>query len=268
MTEVDWLKSESPTAMLDHLLYRESHTRDEDGEMSRVTRERREVSDRQLRLFLVACCRAVWSRLTDDRLRHAVEVAERFADRQASIGEMRNARYVASDAARGKGAYWTAVWLPFYATMPEVPTENGQHWMRFTDHDQGQVAEVLRCVFGNPFRPVTLCGCDPDVGINICEWCELLTPTVRAIAAAIYEERRFEDAPVLADALEEAGVDQNEELMLHLRGYERCPDCLDEAGEARSYCRTCEGSGRMGRVRRKTACVRGCWVFDAILGKS
>lgn len=32
-----------------------------------------------------------------------------------------------------------------------------------------------------------------------------LTPTVRAIARSIYEERRLDELPVLADALEEAG---------------------------------------------------------------
>ena len=82
-------------------------------------------------------------------------------------------------------------------------------------------AESLRCIFGNPFRPITLNSF-------------LLTPAVMALAQSIYEERRFEDMPVLADALEEAGC--------------QCPAML-------AHCRQ---SGEH---------VRGCWVVDLLLGK-
>jgi hypothetical protein len=51
---------------------------------------------------------------------------------------------------------------------------------------------ILRCIFGNPFRPVSL---DPS-------W---RTPDVRTLAGGIYEERVFNRLPYLADALEEAG---------------------------------------------------------------
>ncbi len=74
----------------------------------------------------------------------------------------------------------------------------------------------------NPFRSVTL---DPS-------W---LTPNVLALARVLYEDRRFEDLPVLADALEEAGC-TNQELLRHLR----------EQGQAH---------------------VRGCWCIDQVRGK-
>src|SRR5262249_52278812 len=51
---------------------------------------------------------------------------------------------------------------------------------------------LLRCLFGNPFATVAL---HPL-------W---RTQAVVDVARSIYEARRFEDAPVLADALEEAG---------------------------------------------------------------
>jgi hypothetical protein len=39
-----------------------------------------QISDRQRLLFCVGCCRRVWHLLTDDRLRHLVELAEDCAD--------------------------------------------------------------------------------------------------------------------------------------------------------------------------------------------
>jgi hypothetical protein len=54
------------------------------------------------------------------------------------------------------------------------------------------------------------------------------------LAQAIYDERAFDRLPILADALLDAGCD-NEELLAHLRS---------------------EGPH-----------VRGCWAVDLILGK-
>jgi hypothetical protein len=76
-------------------------------------------------------------------------------------------------------------------------------------------------IFGNPFRPVTL---NPS-------W---LTPTVKALAEQIYNDRAFDRMPILADALEEAG----------------CTIC-----EVLEHCRN---GGEH---------VRGCWCIDKILGK-
>ena len=64
-------------------------------------------------------------------------------------------------------------------------------------------ANLLRDVFGNPFRPVTV---QPD-------W---LTPTVVHVAQTIYAERTFDQLPVLADALEDADF-VHAELLGHLR---------------------------------------------------
>jgi hypothetical protein len=54
------------------------------------------------------------------------------------------------------------------------------------------------------------------------------------MAQAIYNDRRFSDLPILADALEEAGCTD--------------PDILTH----------CRGPGPH---------VRGCWVIDLLLGK-
>lgn len=81
---------------------------------------------------------------------------------------------------------------------------------------------LLRDIFGPLlFRLVTL---DPT-------W---LTPTVKLLAALIYEEHQYDKMPVLGDALEEAGCD-NEDVLKHCRG---------------------------GGIH-----VQGCWVVDLLLGK-
>ncbi len=70
---------------------------------------------------------------------------------------------------------------------------------------------LLRDIFGNPFRPVTL---DP-------RW---LTTAVVDIAQVIYSERDFNRMPILADALMDAGCVSDEiirhcqEPGLHVRG--------------------------------------------------
>ena len=55
---------------------------------------------RELRLFGCWCARQVWHLLTDERSRTAVEVAERFANGQATKEERAAARAAAGDAAR------------------------------------------------------------------------------------------------------------------------------------------------------------------------
>ncbi|MCI0459739.1 MAG: hypothetical protein L0Z62_22540 [Gemmataceae bacterium] len=86
---------------------------------------------------------------------------------------------------------------------------------------QKAIANLLRDIFGNPFRPVTV---DPARE----------TSAVVALARSIYEERRFEDLPILADALEEAG---------------------------------CTDADLLGHCRGPGPHTRGCWVVDLLLGK-
>jgi len=82
-------------------------------------------------------------------------------------------------------------------------------------------AKLLRCIFGNPFRPVTF---SP-------EW---RTSTAIMMAQGMYESRDFGAMPILADALQDAGCD-NDDVLTH-----------------------CRGTGPH---------VRGCWVVDLVLGK-
>ncbi|MCE9565687.1 MAG: hypothetical protein K8U57_26995 [Planctomycetes bacterium] len=81
-------------------------------------------------------------------------------------------------------------------------------------------ADLLRDIFGNPFRPVAL---DPSWGSD----------TVLSLARHIYESRDFSAMPILADALQDVGCD-NDDILCH---------CRDE----------------------KQVHVRGCWVVDLVL---
>ena len=60
------------------------------------------LDDRTLRLFACWCARQVWHLLTDERSRHAVETAERYANGDATDEELTNAQAAAQAAA------WTA----------------------------------------------------------------------------------------------------------------------------------------------------------------
>ncbi|MCE9560795.1 MAG: hypothetical protein K8U57_01945 [Planctomycetes bacterium] len=87
MTEAEWRVSEA-----------EWRACAEPWKMLRFLRGK--ASDRKLRLFACACCRAVWYLLLDERPRHAVEVAERFADGLATESELAAAHLAGNAAAR------------------------------------------------------------------------------------------------------------------------------------------------------------------------
>jgi hypothetical protein len=128
---------------------------------------------------------------------------------------------------------------------------------------------LLNDLFGNPFRPAMI---EPS-------WLAWSEGAVPHLARAIYEGRRFEDMPILADALEEAGCD-DERILAHCRmkrqawpreirarryaiSFEETPlfaamadEPMDsQADFARHYPRPGEH-------------VRGCWVLDLLLGKT
>ncbi|WP_081471938.1 hypothetical protein [Gemmata obscuriglobus] len=75
---------------------------------------------------------------------------------------------------------------------------------KLTGPDEAELANLVRCVLGNPFRPAAFAP----------EW---RTDTVRALAARMYESRDFSAMPILADALQDAGCD-SDDILNHCRG--------------------------------------------------
>jgi hypothetical protein len=175
---------------------------------------------RKLRLWACACCRRLGDLLADGRSQDAVAVAERLADGLAGKEEVREAREEAKrvprirQKLRGAPAEWAAsasVFLlhPSAAEFSQTATiraavalEEGGGTTR--DAEQRLQFELLRDIFGNPFRPVTF---DPS-------W---RTATAVALAQQVYDSRDYALMPILADALEEAGCD-HANLLAHCRG--------------------------------------------------
>jgi hypothetical protein len=83
---------------------------------------------------------------------------------------------------------------------------------------------LVRDILGNPFRPNTAAPA----------WLAWNGGTVPKLAQAIYHERVFDRLPLLADALQDAGC-ENEEILSH--------------------------------CRRRGEHVRGCWLIDILLDK-
>jgi hypothetical protein len=181
------------------------------------------AGERKLRLFICACGRRAWPSLRFEE-QQALEVAERFADGLATEEE-RAAAYVTAGG-DFSALFAQAVCIPAKALMTEqlehhaweaaasvlyladaqgkyiVPVEPRQA----KAEDRAQ-AELLRCLFGNPFRPAP--AVDPA-------WLTWAGGTVGQLAQAAYENRDIAELPILADALEEAGC-ADPALVGHLR---------------------------------------------------
>jgi hypothetical protein len=225
VTDQQWLHCDDPERMIAFLVKKRS---------------------RKMRLAAVAACRLFSGLLLDGRSAAALEVAERFADGLATDEEREAARENAGHAVAAMGdAYAAAVEAP-------GPTgEKGEDFMyavgvaeaaQAAASEQPEVAfsylpasrydfyfahsaNILRDVFGPAIRVAF----DP-------RW---LTPTVTALAREIYNERKFDEMPLLAKALEGAGCEERAIL---------------------EQCRLVDHYGLGPHVR-------GCWVLDLVLDR-
>lgn len=277
MTEREWLASNDPEAMLKFLNTPQSQSYDLLPEEFRE-RMRRPWSEwyptnRQMRLFACACCRL------NGRSDAEVDFYER---RGMSEG----------------GRQWTDLeWATTWTWNPllynrRLPTKETK-------------AALLRDIFGNPWRPYTTekrfqTEAVPRATVfavihargfrdkeernraieSLVMFERWLSDDVLAVAATTYEQRRFEDMPILADALEEAGC-TNEDVLNHCRGLDQCSwGCrlfkhsrftkafypIESGGRAGrwEFCGGCSGTGW---IPMRGPHVRGCWVLDLIMGK-
>jgi hypothetical protein len=175
---------------------------------------RDKASDRKWRL--VVCKLALLDhtiRRTDlSNALQSVELGEQWADGEVSDEEV--AAFCRATCTEPGLGVWVSLHSP---AVESVET--------FLNGPPGRAAGLpflFREIFGNPFRPLA---CDPA-------W---LTSTVVALAEGIYADRAFDRMPILADALQDAGCD-NEDTLTHCRDTQRTH-------------------------------VRGCWVIDLLTGR-
>jgi hypothetical protein len=184
------------------------------------------ITDRKGRLFGCACCRRGWH-LTTDLVRHAIELAERYADGLVAESEV-DAAVNAAFAARGLNfgmahaagpdgtcdvcvsAVWAVAEAVANAAAHPVRDKTADIWAEAHARERRIQADLFRDIFGNPFRPPVF---EPA-------W---VTDPVARLAQAAYDDRempagtlRPSPLAAVAAALEDAGCD-NEKILGHLR---------------------------------------------------
>jgi hypothetical protein len=208
--EHTWLTGTGPKWMLEHV--------------------RTTAGDRKLRLFGCACVRRI-DHLLDDRLWEVLATAERLADGRASLEQVSLADALTVSAIHDRQVAARVVGRMLRGDawgVAHVCTESislraaGRSWVA----ELAAQCDLLRCLLGNPFRPVA----HLDRA-----WLAANGGAVGNLAAGIYEEQRWADLPVLGDALEEAG---------------------------------CTHQPILDHCHHPGAHARGCWVVDAVLGKT
>jgi hypothetical protein len=184
---------------------------------------------------LIACA---WARETEPApggtRSQAILLAERFADGKASAHELAAARFGGRFQAGHEA--WPVCWSPdvdmdsfhllsrtaAWATgilciLSATPLSEG------LSEAETRLAHIIRDIVHESCRPVSI---PPALKV----WTD---GTVVKLARSIYDERAYDQMPILGDALEEAG-------------------CADQ--------------GILDHCRAEQSHVRGCWALDAVLG--
>ena len=202
-----------------HLVLRTAEQWQTWDDMRPLLRPLAPVSDRKARLFECACLRRLWHAPEMASARPAVETWERLAEGAAGPQEVgaaaRVLRQLRESVTIVMGGEWgqsfcdaedyhPEPWMTALRTCEAMDVlagrlvrraaglEDGRpDWGHRAAEQRGQ-RDLVRCLFANPFRPVT---CDPA-------W---RTPTATGLAHGIYAERAFDRLPILADALQDAG---------------------------------------------------------------
>jgi len=209
--------------------------------------------DRKPRLLACAWCHHILDRLPPSHpspgvsaawLRDVIAAAERVADGPAVPPGLKAVELPDVRANDGSAklpevpAAAMVRWLTYspgsfepalFEDMPAVAervlaSDSAADWYSAFEHRQREFNDLILDVFGPVPAPPSI---DPA-------WRTWNDGTVPKLALTVYDDRRFDLLPILADALEESGCD-HAGILAH-----------------------CRGSGRH---------VRGCWVVDLILEK-
>jgi hypothetical protein len=241
MTEEEWLGSTDPGPMVKFMEFK--------------------ASDRKFRLVACGCCRLSEGIFNPAQIQ-ALEAAELFVEGRLGSDEFKEvnkefgddygefhealhndqlpdrkviARLLISCVCLHQAhpsdcaieATFGASFLPpsevrmFYSPDPRPNPFGGLYYPLTFDIRSVPVSGLVRCIFGNPFRPVAFES----------RW---RTSDAVGLARGIYDERAFDRLPLLADALMDAGCDDDQ---------------------------------LVGHCRSAGPHARGCWAVDLVLGK-
>jgi hypothetical protein len=204
MTGAEWLASKNPHAM------------------GKAALKRKRASTRVLRLYVAAFWSWQSHRLKtpeqQDRLRQRAALVAGWAETDVEPQQAADDRIFVGFNISAPAAFNATVRAPGQWGNSGAPASEYAVWL-------------LREVFGDPFATRRKRKTDPRRG-----W--MFDPSWRtaiavSLAQQMYDSREFGAMPILADALQDAGCD-NDDILSHCR----------EPGEH----------------------VRGCWVLDLVLG--
>jgi hypothetical protein len=170
-------------------------------------------SSRKLRLMACALMRFVPGVCQDARNEEAIRTAERYADGEVPKRDLKKAR---------KAAH--LLWLKSYEPREEALAAVCLASNRLPVERHPAICTLMRDLLPPPEQAAVI---KPS-------WLRANGGLVVQVARGILEAGRFEELPILADALEEAG---------------------------------CAHAGLLQHCRGGGLHARGCWVLDAVLGR-
>lgn len=204
------------------------------------------VSARQWRLFACAFGRAAFDWCRNPWFRDALRIAERWADEGTAP---RGVKLCRTELERITPPALLREYSEFGDEMAEWNggVENLNYQLRQERERFAWVQLAVRCVNeeprarreevtknNRPLAAAVLRDLVPNPFLSL-EWKpDWFTSTVRDLARTIYDTREFTAMPILADAMQDAGCD-DEQILTHCRA--------------------------------NKPHARGCWVVDTILGK-
>jgi hypothetical protein len=186
------------------------------------------IPRRKLRLASCAIARSIVALAPDERTRIALETAERCAEGELPDSDRIAIREITQTIARVEPPFDHANEAVYHALGDDpgdliLAADVAWRAIHFDTEERLFQIEMLRDIVCNPFRPIFFSD----------RW---RTDTAVLLARQMYEARDFSAIPILADALQDAGCD-NEYILSHCRDTNQVH-------------------------------VRGCWVVDLVLGKS
>jgi hypothetical protein len=209
MTEAEWLAATDPTPMLDFIPGK--------------------ITERKLRLFLCAMCRRHWHTVTKEVFRDVIEVAERYANGLATEVVREQACRATECKVQQRSHYSLQPYLrAFHDAVSSDIDFSDPDWQArslrwFRSKPEVSQSLLARDIFGPLlFRTINFNS----------SW---LSSKAVSLAQQMYVSRDFTAMPILADALQDAGCD-NDEILNHCR----------QPGEH----------------------FRGCWVVDLLTGRT